>query len=105
MILERSARDRCQLRAGCDCARLPVGDEAERDRPFGDRVGELVPGLDELVELQVERPKQRPDDRPVQLLADQREVDELVQGRLQLLADTLALMRHLECRQIGRCCR
>ena len=59
----------------------------------------------QLVELQVKRAKQGPDDRPVQLLADQREVDELVQCRLQLLADTLALMRHLECRQIGRCCR
>jgi hypothetical protein len=105
VIVERSARDRCQRRAGCDRTRLPVGDEAERYGPFGDRIGKLVPGLDELVELQVKRPKQGADDRSVQLLADQRKVDELVQGRLQLLADTLALMRHLECRQISRCCR
>jgi hypothetical protein len=30
----------------------------------------------------VKRPKEGPDDGPVQLLADQRQVDELVQRRL-----------------------
>jgi hypothetical protein len=60
-----------QLRPGRDRLRLTVGDESESDGPLGDRVGELTPGVDELVELEVKRPKERPDDRPVQLLAGQ----------------------------------
>jgi hypothetical protein len=64
-----------------------------------------MPGVDELVELEVKRPKERPDDRPVQLLADQRQINELVQRRLQLLAHPFPLVVHLERRQIGRCCR
>jgi len=105
VIFERVARHRCQLRPGRDGRRLPIGDEPESDGPFGDGVGKVAPGFDELVEVQVEGPKQRTDDRPVQLLPDQREVKQRVQGRLQVLADALALMRHLERRQIGRCCR
>ena len=82
VILEGGRGDRGQLRPGRDRLRLTVGDESESDGPLGDGVGKLAPGVDELVQLQVKRPKERPDDGPVQLLADQRQVDELVQRRL-----------------------
>ena len=58
VILDRSARDRCQLRSSRYGLRLPVGDEAECDGPFGDGVGKSVPGVDQFVELQMKRPKQ-----------------------------------------------
>ena len=58
-----------------------------------------------LVELFVHRPEGVSDHGPVQLLADQRQIDELVQRRLQLLARSFPFVVHRERRQIGRCCR
>ena len=100
VIVDRRVRDRRELRAAETARRLPVGNVAECDRALGDCVGELAPGIHELVEVQVERPEQRSDHGPVQLLADQREVDELVQGRLEHVADLLVLVRLVE---DGRC--
>jgi hypothetical protein len=56
---------------------LPIGDVAERDRPLGHRVGQLSPGVDQLIQEQVKRPKQSAEHRPGQWLADQGQVDEL----------------------------
>jgi hypothetical protein len=102
-ILERGLRHRGQPRAGRDGLGLPVRDEPEGERPLGEGVRQLAPGVDQLVQLQVKRSKQRADHRPVQLLPDQREVDEPMQGRLELVTDTLPLVRGLERRQIGGC--
>ena len=63
-----------------------------RDSPLGNGVGEAVPRFDELVELEVERTEQRADDVPVQLLADEGQVDQLDERRLQLVADLVALV-------------
>ena len=93
VVLERAPCQRLELGAGRDRRALAVGRVADRDRPLGDDVRELAPGVDELVELQVKRPEQRPDDVPVELLADQGEVDQLDQRRLELVADVLALVR------------
>jgi hypothetical protein len=60
---------------------LSVGDEAKGDGPLRNRVGELAPGVDQLVQLEMERPKQRADYSPVKLLTDQGQVDELLQHR------------------------
>src|SRR5205823_8640834 len=54
--------------------------------------GELAPRVDELVEVLVERLERPSEDVPVQLLADQREVDELDERCLELPSDLLALM-------------
>ena len=51
-----------------------------------------MPRFDELVELEVERTEQRADDVPVQLLADEGQVDQLDERRLQLVADLVALV-------------
>lgn len=50
------------------------------------------PGVDELIELEVQRPKVRPFDVPVGLLSHQGEVDELDEHALQL-GDDLAVVR------------
>src|SRR5919106_1408650 len=52
--------------------------KCEGDRALGDHVGEIAPGRDELIELFVHRPEGVSDHGPVQLLADQRQVDELL---------------------------
>src|SRR5206468_1601915 len=44
------------------------------------------------VELEVQRTEEWPDDVPVELLADQSEIDELDQGRLELKPDVLTLV-------------
>jgi hypothetical protein len=82
VIVEGGRSDGGQLRSGRDRPRLTVRDESESDGPLGDRVGERAPGVDELVKLQVNSSKVRPHDGPVQLLADQRQVSELMQRRL-----------------------
>ena len=79
--------------------RLAVGRHAERDGALGDRVGELAPGVDELVEVLVQRLERPTDDRPVQLFAEQRQVDELDERRLQLASGPLAPVL-VHCRQI-----
>src|SRR5438105_1201522 len=89
---ERAALDGRDLGRGADRAGLAVDLEAERDGPLGDCVGELAPGIDELVEVLVQRLELPADDAPVQLLAEQREVDQLHKGRLQLATDLLTLV-------------
>jgi hypothetical protein len=46
--------------------------------------------------MQVQRSEQRADDGPVQLLPDQRQIDELMERHLQLVANRLALVRLVE---------
>ena len=84
--------------------RLPVRDVTERHRALGDRVGERAPRVDQLVEVQVQGAEQGTDHRPVQLLADQRQVDELVQRGFEVMADVFALVWLVERRKVGRCC-
>jgi hypothetical protein len=50
---------------------------SDRDGALGDRVPELPPDIDQLVELEVQRAELAPDDGPVQLLAVQRQIDQL----------------------------
>jgi hypothetical protein len=51
---------------------------------------QLAPGVDELVEVLVQWLERASDDVPVQLLAEQRQVHQLDECRLQLLADLAA---------------
>jgi hypothetical protein len=82
---------------------LAIGDVAKRDCALGDRVGQLVPRIHELVEVQVKRSEVGSHHGPVQLFADQGQVDELVQHPLEDVPDLLALMRLLEGGEICRC--
>jgi hypothetical protein len=68
---------------------LPVQQVPEGDRSLGDHVGEIAPRRDELIELFVHRP----DHGPVQLLAGQRQVDELLHRGLELVSDRLPFVR------------
>ena len=54
VILDRADLERAGQAARGDGAGLSVGERADRDGALGDGVGELVPRLDELVELQVQ---------------------------------------------------
>jgi hypothetical protein len=67
MILENVALHRGDLRVARDGSGLPVGNEPERDSALGDRISEVAPGVDDLVELEMQRPEVRADDGPVQL--------------------------------------
>src|SRR5439155_13285898 len=89
-ILDRAGRDGRDLAPCREGGGLAVRREADRDGPLGDGVGELAPAVDELVQLEVQGPEERADDVPVQLLADEAEVDQLDEGRLELAADLLA---------------
>jgi hypothetical protein len=62
----------------------------ERERALRDSVRELAPRLDKAVELPVQRLEERPDDALVELLPEQRQVDELDERRLQLVTDVFA---------------
>ena len=90
--VERPAVDGGDLAAVVDRRDLAVGCKPERDGALGDGVGELAPRVDELVEVLVERLERPSEDVPVQLLSDQREVDELDERRLELAPDLLALV-------------
>jgi hypothetical protein len=81
---------------------LPVRHVSEGDRALGDHVGEIAPGLDELVEVLVDRPEGMADHGPVQLLADQREVDELLHRGLELVRDRRPFVRLGQRRQMTR---
>jgi hypothetical protein len=58
-----------------------------------------VPRVDELVEMLVQRLERPPVDVPVQLLPDQREIDQLDERRLELAARLVAVMWS----RAGRC--
>src|SRR5205807_8796173 len=72
--------------------RAPIRSEPDRDRPLGDDVRQLVPLVDELVELQMEITEAGAGDVPVKLLADQRERDQLRERQLKQVACLLASM-------------
>src|SRR4051812_33449267 len=91
MVLDRRSRDRADFRPRGDSMRLPIRDVAQCDRPLGDHVRELTPRIDQLIELQVERPEQLADHRPMQLLADQRQTDQVMQRCLELATKGCAL--------------
>src|SRR5207302_1053551 len=76
-----------------------VGGDTERNGPLGDGVGELAPGVDQLVQVLVERLERASVDVPVQLLSDQRQVDELDERRLQF-ATGLTPVVFVERRQV-----
>jgi hypothetical protein len=80
---------------------LTVRGRADRDGALGHGVGELVPGVDELVELEVERPEVGAHDAPVQLLAREGQVEQVDERRLQLAPGLLAQVR-LDAREMGR---
>ena len=90
VVLERRPLDHSEAGSRRDRSRLAVRDEADGDGSLGHGVAELEPGVDELVEVEVQRTEERADDRPVELLPDQREVDELDEGRLELATDLVA---------------
>jgi hypothetical protein len=69
----------------------------ERERALRDSVRELAPRLDKAVELPVQRLEERPDDALVELLPEQRQVDELDERRPQLVTDLFAAVA-IECR-------
>jgi hypothetical protein len=102
VILDRAGLERAGEAPGGDRPGLSVGEGPDRDRALGDRVGERLPRVDELVELQMQRPEVRPDDAPVELLAGQSEVDEIEQRGLQLAAGFTAQVR-VDARQMGGC--
>src|SRR5918994_1446402 len=79
--------------------------KCEGDRALGDHVGEIAPGRDELIELFVHRPEGVSDHGPVQLLAEQRQVDELLHRGLELVSDRLPCVRLGQRRQMTRGCR
>jgi hypothetical protein len=82
MIREGTAFDWSNLAAMSDRVRLAIGPEADRDGPLSDCVGKVTPRLDQLVQLEVKRAEIRSDHAPVELLAEQRQIDELDQRRL-----------------------
>src|SRR6266576_2294420 len=98
--VEGTRVDRIDAGTGVDGSRPAVRCDAQRDCPFGDGVRELAPGVDELVQVLVERLERAPVDVPVQLLADQRQVDELDERRLQLAAGLTAVVL-VERRQVS----
>src|ERR1700691_2316693 len=92
MVLDGAAFYALQLGVRGDRPRLSVRRKADRDGALGDRIGQLEPGVDQLVELQVQRAKQRTHGVLVRLLTDQGEVDQLDERGLQLLSGLLALV-------------
>jgi hypothetical protein len=60
----------------------------------------LTPRVDEIVQVLVQRLEKRANETPVQLLAEQREVDEFDKRRLQLAANLLTAIS-LQSRQAG----
>jgi bifunctional non-homologous end joining protein LigD len=90
--VERSRVDRVDLAVAAHGCGTTVGCDAQRDRALRDRVGEVVPRVDELVEMLVQRLERPPVDVPVQLLPDQREIDQLDERRLELAPRLVAVM-------------
>jgi hypothetical protein len=72
---------------------LPVRHVAEGDGSLRDRVSGIPPGINELVEVEVERAEQRTNHGPMRLLGAEGQVDQVVEGGLQLPAERLALVR------------
>src|SRR4051794_8336437 len=102
MVLDRRWLDWADFRPPGDSLRLPIRDVAHCDRPLGNHIREITPRIDQLIELQVERPEQLPDHGPVQLLADQRQTDQVMQRCLELATQGCALVRLHEGRQMAR---
>jgi hypothetical protein len=104
--VERAGVDSADLAVGADGGGAAVGGIAEGDRALGDRVREVAPRIDELVEVLVERLEGTAEDVPVQLLADQREVDQLDESRLQLVPHlvTVVVVEGREMCLLCRCC-
>jgi hypothetical protein len=100
LILDGTGLDSQMLGPGGDRVGLAVGPDADRDGALGDGVGELAPAVDQLVKLPVEGYEQRARNAPMELLAEQRQVDELQERCLKLSADLVALVR-AEGRQVG----
>ncbi len=65
--------------AGGNRGCLAIWATSHGDYPFGDGVSQISPGGDEIVELFVQWPKELADDGPMQLLSDERQVNQLDQ--------------------------
>ena len=89
LVGERAAFEHGQSTGGGDGAGLTVREVPDRDGALGHEVAEFTPGVDQLVELQVQLTEHAADNAPMELLADQRQVDELNKQRLQFVADLL----------------
>ena len=76
----------CSTTAGA----RPSGCDAEGDRALGDDVRELAPLVDDLVEVEVQLAEAGPVDVPVELLAHQRERDQLDGRQLEQVSRLLA---------------
>ena len=92
VILESAALHAVKAAARGDRGALAIGEVADRHGALGYDVGQLAPGIDQLVKLFVQGAEQRAGDRPVELLADQGQVGQLDQRRLQLVAYLVALV-------------
>src|SRR5262249_8975545 len=71
VILDRTLRDRRQLRGGGDRWRLAIRDGPQGDRTLGENVRESAPIAHQFVQLQVQRREQSAADGPMELIADQ----------------------------------
>ena len=80
-------REGRQLAAGADGLGATVGRGADGGDALGHAVGRQAGEVDDLVELQVHGAELRADHVPVGLLAQQRQVDQLDEGGLQVLDD------------------
>ncbi len=91
---KRACRDIGQLAALGNGLCLTVGRVADGNGAFGDEVGEGRPAGDKLVEFKVDRSEACSDDAPVEMFAEEREVDQFSESCLKLAADlNLLVMR------------
>ena len=80
---DRPRVDGLDLALRDDRRRPAVRRESDRHGPLGNGVREVVPPVDELVEVQMELAEAWPGDVPVQLLPDERQRDQLDERVLQ----------------------
>ena len=91
-VFDLAVRDRGQARLQRDGIAPAVRGPRQRAGPLGHLIAEVTSAVHEIVELEVERPKMRADDVPVQLLAGQAEVGQIDEHRLQCGAERVALL-------------
>ena len=88
--VDEAAADRVELALLDHRRGAPVGCDAEGDRALGDDVRELAPLVDDLVEVEVQLAEAGPVDVPVELLAHQRERDQLDGRQLEQVSGLVA---------------
>ena len=91
-VADLALRDLRQARLRGDDDAPGVGGPRKRARPLGHLIAEVTSAVHEMVELEVEGPKARAHDVPVELLAGQAEVGQIEEHRLQRGAERVALL-------------